>query len=156
MVNSAITKLTAQIVAAYLKHNELPPEEVATVIEQVHHSLSGLNSIDGASVPSKLVPAIPIRRSLTETEIYCLECGYKAKMLKRHLQAQHSMSPDAYRKRWGLPEDYTLVARGYSERRSALAKKIGLGRLRGKHRGQMPPAETVTPRRGRLRRVMAG
>ena len=49
------------------------------------------------------------------------------KMLKRHLKTAYNMSPDEYRERWGLPADYPMVAPNYAKRRSALAKKIGLG-----------------------------
>ena len=38
------------------------------------------------------------------------------------------MTPDDYRAKWGLPYDYPMVAPNYAESRSALAKKIGLGR----------------------------
>ena len=36
--------------------------------------------------------------------------------------------PDAYRSKWGLPADYPMVAPGYAERRSQMAKGFGLGR----------------------------
>lgn len=49
-------------------------------------------------------------------------------MLKRHLQSAYGMTPDQYRERWGLPSDYPLVAPNYAERRSHLAREIGLGR----------------------------
>jgi predicted transcriptional regulator len=45
------------------------------------------------------------------------------------------MSPEEYRRRWGLPDDYPMVAPAYAEQRSSLAKKIGLGtkpRARGR------------------------
>lgn len=41
------------------------------------------------------------------------------------------MSPDEYRKRWGLPGDYPMVAPNYAKKRSSPAKKIGLGRKLG-------------------------
>ncbi len=39
------------------------------------------------------------------------------------------MTPEQYREKWGLPKDYPMVAPEYAATRSALAKKIGLGRL---------------------------
>ena len=59
--------------------------------------------------------------------IVCLEDGKKLKMLKRHLMTSFGMTPDEYRKRWGLPADYPMVSPNYAAQRSALAKKIGLG-----------------------------
>jgi len=57
-----------------------------------------------------------------------LEDGKKLKMLKRHLKTRYDMTPDEYRKRWGLKDDYPMVAPAYAATRLALAKKIGLGR----------------------------
>ena len=50
-------------------------------------------------------------------------------MLKRHLMTDHQLTPEQYRQRWGLPISYPLVAPDYTKTRSAIAKKIGLGRL---------------------------
>jgi predicted transcriptional regulator len=49
-------------------------------------------------------------------------------MIKRHLMNEHRLTPDQYRRRWGLPASYPIVAPSYAKVRSALAKKIGLGR----------------------------
>jgi predicted transcriptional regulator len=49
-------------------------------------------------------------------------------MLKRYLRARYNLSPEEYRRRWSLPADYPMVAPVYAARRSASAKKIGLGR----------------------------
>jgi predicted transcriptional regulator len=57
-----------------------------------------------------------------------MDCGYRAKVLKRHLTVAHGLTVDAYRARWNLPGDHVLVAPAYSERRSGLAKELGLGR----------------------------
>ncbi|MEM9442168.1 MAG: MucR family transcriptional regulator, partial [Pseudomonadota bacterium] len=78
--------------------------------------------------PEKLTPAVPIKKSVTPDHIICLEDGKKLKMLKRHLKTRFDMTPEEYRQRWGLKDDYPMVAPAYAETRSALAKKIGLGR----------------------------
>jgi predicted transcriptional regulator len=49
-------------------------------------------------------------------------------MIKRHLTTDHHLTPEQYRQGWGLPASYPLVAPNYAKVRSALAKKIGLGR----------------------------
>ena len=40
------------------------------------------------------------------------------------------MTPAQYRKKWGLPENYPMVAANYAATRSTLAKKSGLGQIR--------------------------
>ena len=54
-------------------------------------------------------------------------------MLKRHLRTVYGLSPEEYRSKWGLPADYPMVAPNYSKKRSAFAKKIGLGRSEAAH-----------------------
>jgi len=97
------------------------------LIATVHTALAGIESGALPEPAKELVPAVPIRRSITPDAITCLECGYSGKMLKRHL-AMHQLTPAAYRERWGLKSDYPTVAPNYAARRSELAKSIGLGR----------------------------
>jgi predicted transcriptional regulator len=73
---------------------------------------------------------VSIRKSITPDYIVCLEDGKKLKMLKRHLSSAYNMTPDQYRERWGLAADYPMVAPGYAQQRSNLAKAIGLGTRR--------------------------
>ena len=60
--------------------------------------------------------------------LICLEDGQKLIMLKRYLARRYNLSPEAYRARWNLPETYPMVAPSYTKEKSALAKRIGLGR----------------------------
>ena len=83
---------------------------------------------------------MPIRRSVTDDHIVCLEDGKKLKMLKPHLMSDHGMSPEAYRAKWGLKPDYPMVAANYSAQRQALAKQFGLGRK------PAPPAPAAKPK----------
>ena len=64
------------------------------------------------------MPAVPIRKSVTPEFLVCLEDGKRLKMLKRHLATRFNMTPDEYRKRWGLPNDYPMVAQAYAAQRS--------------------------------------
>jgi predicted transcriptional regulator len=92
-------------------------------------------------VPEILKPAVPIKRSVTPDYIVCLEDGKKLKMLKRHLRTSYNLSPEEYRKKWGLLDDYPMVAPKYAAQRSELAKKIGLGRgAKGHRRGRKKAA----------------
>jgi predicted transcriptional regulator len=76
----------------------------------------------------ELVPAVPVKKSLTPNYLVCLEDGKRFKSLKRHLSSRHNLTPDQYREKWGLAGDYPMVAPNYSDARSELAKTMGLGR----------------------------
>jgi predicted transcriptional regulator len=119
----------AEIIAAYLKRNRVDASDLPALIAQVSQSLSTLGQAPVAA-PTRLMPAVPIRRSVGAETITCLDCGQKSKMLKRHLMTGHGLTVDEYRSRWGLAPDYPMTARNYSARRSELAKSLGLGRLR--------------------------
>jgi predicted transcriptional regulator len=71
---------------------------------------------------------VPVSRSINPDRITCLVCGKSQRTLKRHLGAAHKLTPATYRERFDLKPDYPLVAPSYSEQRSEMAKRIGLGR----------------------------
>jgi predicted transcriptional regulator len=96
---------------------------------------------------------VPVKRSIHNEFIICLEDGKKLKMLKRHLSSRYSMTPDDYRKRWGLPKDYPMVAPAYAAQRSALAKEIGLGRKAAAPAPEPVPAKPVRRAGGRKKKV---
>ena len=123
-----LLRLGTGIVAAYVSRNAVAADAVPDLIRTIHSALEGI-ARDGAAVPDERPkPAISIGRSVQHDFIICLEDGKKLKMLKRYLRSRYDMSPDDYRKRWGLPADYPMVAPAYAARRSDFAKQIGLGR----------------------------
>jgi predicted transcriptional regulator len=122
-----ILALTTEIVSAHLANNSVTQTDVAGFIQSVYAKLSEL--AQGEETPSvELTPAVPIKKSVTDDFIVCLEDGKKLKMLKRHLMTSYGMTPEEYRAKWGLKPDYPMVAPNYAAKRQELAKKIGLGR----------------------------
>jgi predicted transcriptional regulator len=120
-------ELAADIVSAFVSNNSVPVTELPSLIASVHGTLSRLSSAPVEEKAEPLTPAVSVKRSITPDYIVCLEDGKKLKMLKRHLKTAYNMSPEAYRERWGLPQDYPMVAPNYARQRSQLAKEIGLG-----------------------------
>ena len=118
--------LTTDIVAAYVQKNVVPLENLRDLIANVHSSLSGLN-MKAEEIKPALIPAVPVKKSVKPDALTCLECGKIFKSLKRHLMTFHSLTPADYRDRWHLAADYPMVAPQYSDARSSLAKKMGLG-----------------------------
>ena len=126
--------LTSDIVAAHVSNNAVPGTELQGLIETVFGTLSGLGA-EPAEPEVELKPAVPIKRSITDDFLICLEDGKKLKMLKRHLRAVYGLSPEEYRTKWGLSPDYPMVAPNYAKQRSNFAKQIGLGRKKGEKVG---------------------
>jgi predicted transcriptional regulator len=122
-----ILALTTEIVSAHVANNSVVQAEVPELIQQVYAKLSELAA--GEETTSvELTPAVPVKKSVTDDYIICLEDGKKLKMLKRHLMTAYGMTPEEYRAKWGLKSDYPMVAPNYAAKRQELAKKIGLGR----------------------------
>ncbi|MCA8909489.1 MAG: MucR family transcriptional regulator [Rhodospirillaceae bacterium] len=121
-----LLNLTAQIVSAHVGRNTVEVEDLPRVIQQVYSTLTDLGK-EPKPEPEKLVPAVPIKKSVTPDYIVCLEDGKQLKMLKRHLKTAYNMTPEEYRERWGLSPEYPMVAPNYASQRSKLAKQIGLG-----------------------------
>ena len=151
-MHETLITLTSDIVAAHVGSNNVGVGELPQLITNVYAALAAL----GAAEPEPEAPpqpAVPIRSSIKNEYIVCLEDGKHLKMLKRHLMTHYSMTPDQYRQRWGLASDYPMVAPAYAEKRRELAKKIGLGRKPGT---KMPPKVAapvkVPGKRGRPRK----
>ena len=123
-----VMRMTTDIVASFVSNNTIPAETVPDVIRRVHETVSTLASAGEDKPAEKPKPAVPISRSITDDYLVCLEDGKKLKMLKRYLRSNYDMTPDEYRRKWGLPADYPMVAPNYSKKRSQFAKEIGLGK----------------------------
>ena len=130
---------TAMIVSSYVRHHTLRPEQLSDLITTVYHALSHLGQ--PIQTEEVLTPAVSVRRSVHQDYVVCLDCGYRGKMLQRHISTRHALNKDEYLKRWGLRSDHPLTAPAYSERRSTLAKALGLGR---KPKAAVLPAVTPT------------
>jgi len=126
----ALLKHTSEIVSAYVGQHDVKLEDMPSVIQVIYDSLSETAYPKLDTVEARPDPAVPIEESLTDDAIICLEDGLSFQSLKRHLRVKYNMTPEAYRKKWDLPVDYPMVAPNYAKRRSALAKRSGLGKSR--------------------------
>ena len=142
-MSNTFTEMTARIVSAYLRGNSVPSAAVPDVINSVYGAISQAEAIKEEAVEPS-APAVPVRSSVRPDYIVCLECGQKAKILRRHLESRHGLTAEAYREKWRLPKSYPLVAPNYAERRSELAKAFGLGRD-----GQSPAPAPATIKKAR-------
>jgi predicted transcriptional regulator len=146
---------TTEIVAAYLRHNQMPTDQVGSLITTVYSALKNMGSPPEVE---ERTPAVPVRRSVHQDYVVCLECGWRGKMLRRHISSAHELTPAEYRARWSLSREHPLTAPGYSEQRSGLAKQSGLGR--GRRRANVAtespqPEARPKPKRSSSRRRSA-
>ena len=126
--SNELVEMTADIVSAYVSNNSVVPADLPNLIDQTFIALKQAATKDSQPRNVELNPAVSIKKSVTPDHIICLEDGKKFKSLKRHLRTSYNLTPEEYREKWGLPYDYPMVAPNYAAQRSAMAKKIGLGR----------------------------
>ncbi len=119
-----LIKISAEVVAAYVGNNSVEPADVPEIINSVYAALTKLGSEPAVLPAPTLVPAVPIRKSVTPEAIICLENGKRYKSLKRHLRTAYGLTPDQYRAKWNLPPDYPMVAAAHQKVRSDLAMSL--------------------------------
>ena len=130
-----VLSLTGDIVSAHVRKNAVDPEQLPTLIRSVYDALT--KATQPEPEPQAKEPAVPVRKSVFNDHVVCLECGGSYRILKRHLEREHGLTTDEYRARFNLSHDYPLIAPEYAEARRAIAKEIGLGRnQRGKRVGR--------------------
>jgi predicted transcriptional regulator len=142
--------IVADIVSAYVSNNSIASNDLAGLIANVHQALLQAAQGPRESVAEPLKPPVPIKKSITPDYLICLEDGKRFKSLKRHLRTRYDMSPQQYREKWGLPPDYPMVAPNYAQKRSSLARQMGLGQGRRQAAAVVevePPQPARKPRR---------
>ncbi len=125
-MSDLVLNLAAEVVSAHVANNAVRAEDLPNLIREVHRALS--NAGQAAAPAPKAEPAVPIKKSVFQDHLICLECGKHFSMLKRHLATDHQLTPEQYREKWELPASYPIISPAYASVRSTLAKKIGLGR----------------------------
>ena len=125
--------LTIMVASAYVRNHTLSAADLPGLIQGTYSALAGLQSEPEAQAAPKVQfpTARQIRRSITTEGLTSFVDGKPYMMLKRHLR-RHGLDPDSYRACYGLPADYPMVAPSYSERRSEIARSVGLPHRRRK------------------------
>ena len=132
-MDETIVDFAARVIVSYVSNNRISGHQLPELIQSVYKALSTVEATTAAAAV-KPKPAVEVKKSILPGRIVCLVCGEGFSMLKRHLGTEHQLTPQEYRVRYELPRDYPLVAPNYAKTRSALAKKIGLGRKAGSAR----------------------
>jgi predicted transcriptional regulator len=151
-------ELSADIVSAYVSNNSVPASELPTLLSSIYAALAKTIQAQSQKPQAELMPAVPVKKSVTADAIICLEDGKKFKSLKRHLRTTYDMTPEQYRAKWGLPADYPMSRRTMPRRAPSLpglwgsVSSAGKSRLRSRRLRMMvlPPKPRGLPRR-RLR-----
>ena len=113
--SSEFTLAVANLAAAAMAHN--PKLSMTDAVNAARATLRGT-----------VVTPQQIAESVQPDKIQCLEDGTWHIMLRRYLKRRFNITPEQYRAKWDLPDDYPFVAPNYARVRSKIAKKSGLGK----------------------------
>lgn len=145
--DNQLRELVAQVAASYFANSHVGSNEIPTVVNQIAASLKAVTLDEPAPAQAEAEPETPkatrsqIAKSITDNGLISFEDGRAYKTLRRHL-ATRGLTPEQYRQKHGLPNDYPMVAPSYSRTRSELAKTLGLGQ-KGGRRAAAPAAEAA-------------
>ena len=136
----SVAELTTEIIVAYVTRNIVALTDLSDLIGAVAQALGALGR--EKPEPARPEPAVPVRRSIHDDHLVCLVCGKQQKVLRRHLDVAHQLTPEAYREQFGLRPDYPMTAPGYARQRSEMAKRAGLGqRVQAPSRRRQPRSD---------------
>ena len=125
--NGVDNKFFYELLMAYLGKNEVTPEQLPDVIAIIRQALGEQPTAPTTHPPKPAMPAVPIEESITDEHLVCLECGRHFKTLRRHLGSHHQLTPEQYRRKWGLSPKYPMVSQSLAAFRSQKARKSLLG-----------------------------
>lgn len=112
-----------EIVKAQARVRIMGEEEILSMIQQLAEGIRGVCT--ETWVEEDVVPA-PVRNSIKEQAVVCLECGKSFKILtKKHL-ASHGLDADAYREKWGIKRHAPLVCKSLQRERRKKMKEMKL------------------------------
>ena len=136
--------MIVKIVSVYAARPDVTAEDIAALTLKLTQSLDGAPAAPApapaapevsetkdtpkAETPGTSIPVVSPDKAVTRSKVYCMCCGKGFKMLKRHIGAEHGLTEEQYRAKFGLPDDFPLVAPEYSEMKAKSAKKLGLGK----------------------------
>jgi len=166
LYNAEVARLTVQLTSAYASKNSInSPEDLFVLMGGIKNKIEDIAKIKTIDISqpkqiaqepnnneepagkSKLLrepikPAVEPKNSVFEDHIICLEDGKKVKMLKRYLMTNYDLTPDAYRRRWNLPDNYPMVSPAISKARSETARKSDLGHAKERADAKKQEQET--------------
>lgn len=142
-----LVSATAEIVATYVGANSIAANAVPDLISTVHAALTKLGTTQAAPL-AKSASAAVIKKSIRPEAIISFLDNKPYRTLRRHLSA-NNMTPEEYRTKFGLPDEYPMIAPDYSAARSQMALAHNFGRRAKPEPTPVPEGAAPEVRRSR-------
>ncbi len=101
-------------------------EDITSFVANVAAKLRAI--ANGGTIPNESDTITPddVKKSVKEKSVTCLICGKSFKILtKRHL-AQHGLTPEEYREKFGMRKDTALVCKALQRERRKKMEEMQL------------------------------
>ncbi|MCD6526066.1 MAG: MucR family transcriptional regulator [Desulfuromonas sp.] len=126
---SKLLEMAVGIVSAHASTTTMTKEDLIAELAEIHATLKTMESGD---VPTgeedkEQEPAVSMKKAFGKDKVYCMICGKGMTTLGRHLRMIHHITPQEYRKQFGIPRTQALASKAYSEQRKQMAIERGLG-----------------------------
>lgn len=121
-----------QIVKAQAGVRQMTPEEMISMARRISQDLAGVGQENSAPQGGNGNSSTHPDAAIKERSVECLECGQKFKVLTKKHMAQHGLTPQEYRERWGYKKGTPLVAKGLARERRKKMTEMRLWEKRGK------------------------
>ncbi len=116
-------KEALEIVKAQAKVRTMTEDEIISMVQKLSE---GIRDVCAGSQLIDEVQSAPVRKSIKEQSIVCLECSKSFKILtKKHL-ASHGLDADSYREKWGIKRHLPLVCKSLQRERRKKMKDMKL------------------------------
>lgn len=124
-------KESLEIAKAQAKVRNMTEDEIASLVQSLADSLRNLEAGKHAEGPrQRQEPAVDPKKAIREKSVICLECGASFKLLSKKHLAQHGLTPQEYKDKWGFKSTQPLVAKSLSRKRRKKMQEMELWKRR--------------------------
>ena len=120
------------IVKAQASVRNMTEEEITSMVQSLSQQLKGIVEGNGAQAEEQKPqePAVDPKKAIREKAIVCLECGKKFKVLSKKHLAQHDLTPEEYKEKWGFKKNQSLVTKELARQRKQKMQEMQLWKRR--------------------------
>ncbi|MFP4034928.1 MAG: MucR family transcriptional regulator [Desulfovermiculus sp.] len=120
------------IVKAQASVRNMTEDEITSMVQSLSQQLKGI--VEGGEAQTEAEkpqePAVDPKKAIREKAVVCLECGKKFKVLSKKHLAQHGLTPEEYKEKWGFKKNQSLIAKGLARQRKQKMQEMQLWKRR--------------------------
>ena len=107
-------------------------EEITSMVQSLSQQLKGIVEGNGDQAEAKKPqePAVDPKKAIREKAVICLECGKKFKVISKKHLAQHGLTPEEYKEKWGFKKNQSLVTKELARQRKQKMQEMQLWKRR--------------------------